>query len=844
MCPIAAADRFRLNSIGRVQSLTTFTLTPYSLLPAMASHCIIPNTDISGIGVRTAAYAQNLLSFVPAVLALIDHQISQKELDSLEGQSTTILLSSYALLIAGLILARNQLDNYHTTIVLNLNWMNNTNTFIYILFLLHADRNPWSRFQSRRRAGKEPKAGMEQDAKSLSAKLYVAIRKRSLTLASIIDSVDPAVLIGSLHLSLMGALGLWLWIAPGRFGNSLSCSLESTISLFGRAIPLSSHALRAVSLSVYILILVPGLNLILPTVIFCAPLVLVRRLTPKVDESKQVDGGRPVQLILNKLNRREIGAILTGLLMLMFVNLLFIVDTELSISRNESLQDRQDGLWTFGQTLALLLLVLPLWNIAAALRIIDGPEDPKRVAEAAARVAAIQAEAVRGLEGYTSSVEWEKVKQWIHDIQGAKIVPIGGKWIHAAVKNDDQDVIAFAGNYHKNLNEQDNHGTTSLDYALKSNRLKLVVFLRKNGGDLDASSQLNKKSLHYASEGGLDVVQYVVSENLKLDINSKDAEDKTGLHYASINGYLDVVKYLVREGMVINNRDKFGRISLHYSSRNGHLEIVQYLVEKNVGTDDDENDTPGGLERSANVATQLGEPSSDVNATDENEKTALHHAAEGNHLNVVKYLLTHSAEIEATDEDGKTGLHIATQSGHLRVIECLVENGAKINGRGPNGTTSLHIACGRKRLDITTFLVNNRADVKASKTDGVTSLWIASENGALDVVRLLVQKNADIENPGKKGDTSVCIASRNGHRDVVKLLSEKNANIEASNNNGATSLYIASQEGHLNVVKHLLEKNANIEASRWHNQPLYRFLQQSPQCCKAPAGERHKHRSQ
>ncbi|KAJ7754026.1 hypothetical protein B0H16DRAFT_1690602 [Mycena metata] len=83
-----------------------------------SASCIIPNTDISGIGVRTATYAQNILSFVPAFLALLDKKVSNEELDSLRGQSTTILLSAFALLIAAFIQAQNHangLDNYHTT---------------------------------------------------------------------------------------------------------------------------------------------------------------------------------------------------------------------------------------------------------------------------------------------------------------------------------------------------------------------------------------------------------------------------------------------------------------------------------------------------------------------------------------------------------------------------------------------------------------------------------------------------------------------------------------------------------------------------------------------------------
>jgi hypothetical protein len=252
-------------------------------MSSLLAPCITSNTDISGIGVRTAAYAQNLLSFVPAVLALIDSKISRSELASLEGQSTAILLTAYALLIAGFILARTQLDNYHITIVLNLSWMNNTNTFIYILFLMH--RKPWPKFLCYRRQGKDSKldsvAPPEPDPKTVAAKFYVAFEKKFPTLASIIASIDPAVLIGSLHLSLMGALGIWLWISPGQFGHSPSCSLDSTISLFGHAVPLSSHTLRGISLAVYILLLVPGLNLVLPTAIVCGPLLLVRRSLPE-----------------------------------------------------------------------------------------------------------------------------------------------------------------------------------------------------------------------------------------------------------------------------------------------------------------------------------------------------------------------------------------------------------------------------------------------------------------------------------------------------------------------------------------------------------------------------------
>ncbi|KAJ7052920.1 hypothetical protein C8F01DRAFT_955061, partial [Mycena amicta] len=96
--------------------------------------------DISGIGVRSATYAQNLLSFVPAIVALFDDgKITDKEREFIQDQSTNILLTAFGLLLSAIIQAKTSsgLDNYHVALVLNLSWMNNTNTFIYLLLLLH-----------------------------------------------------------------------------------------------------------------------------------------------------------------------------------------------------------------------------------------------------------------------------------------------------------------------------------------------------------------------------------------------------------------------------------------------------------------------------------------------------------------------------------------------------------------------------------------------------------------------------------------------------------------------------------------------------------------------------------
>ncbi|KAF8197815.1 hypothetical protein K438DRAFT_719008 [Mycena galopus ATCC 62051] len=108
-----------------------------SLLPP----CITANPEISGIGVRAAIYIQNLLSFIPAISALWDGSVARYELEAVEAQSTTILITGFAILISAMVSANAQdptpiTSSFQANVVLSLSWMNNTNTFIYFLLYL------------------------------------------------------------------------------------------------------------------------------------------------------------------------------------------------------------------------------------------------------------------------------------------------------------------------------------------------------------------------------------------------------------------------------------------------------------------------------------------------------------------------------------------------------------------------------------------------------------------------------------------------------------------------------------------------------------------------------------
>ncbi|KAJ7739481.1 hypothetical protein B0H14DRAFT_2407694, partial [Mycena olivaceomarginata] len=69
-----------------------------------------------------------------------DGHVSDYELESIETQSTTILITAFAILFSAMAQARagsDRLSSFHASIVLDLSWMNNTNTFIYFLLELY-----------------------------------------------------------------------------------------------------------------------------------------------------------------------------------------------------------------------------------------------------------------------------------------------------------------------------------------------------------------------------------------------------------------------------------------------------------------------------------------------------------------------------------------------------------------------------------------------------------------------------------------------------------------------------------------------------------------------------------
>ncbi|KAJ7882802.1 ankyrin repeat-containing domain protein [Mycena olivaceomarginata] len=93
-------------------------------------------------------------------------------------------------------------------------------------------------------------------------------------------------------------------------------------------------------------------------------------------------------------------------------------------------------------------------------------------------------------------------------------------------------------------------------------------------------THLTRICTHHASQATLAILQaHIVTFILNWTI---DKDKRGALHYASLNGHIEVVEFLLERGANFNATDKANNTALHNASARGRTDVVKLLVEHGV----------------------------------------------------------------------------------------------------------------------------------------------------------------------------------------------------------------------------------------------------------------------
>ena len=343
------------------------------MLSALPQGCIPANPDIAGIGIRASTYIQNFVGIFLATCYIMDGEISPDEAEYMETAGNANLMTACAIIISAFIQAKTiGLSAYHAMIVLNLSRMNTTYLTVCGIFT---------------NVGTRPEKERRRLDTRYPGSFWVRRRETKVSLGNI----TFAIVLGYAYLSLMGGFGIWLWQDIDTFGASSECTPYIFTVIFGHNVSAMNKSLRAVSFAWYWSMAIPLVNIVanLPiilvvfvtgSVVFLSihivvvlPILITRRLfylwylnrrhpTDSSANNNDAVDATPIldSSLLSGSLLRDDRLRLSPLLMVLFFDVLFAIDNELMIRRSRPLVQPGESQWTFGQTLAVILTIIPI----------------------------------------------------------------------------------------------------------------------------------------------------------------------------------------------------------------------------------------------------------------------------------------------------------------------------------------------------------------------------------------------------------------------------------------------------------------------------------------------------
>ena len=203
-----------------------------------------------------------------------------------------------------------------------------------------------------------------------------------------------------------------------------------------------------------------------------------------------------------------------------------------------------------------------------------------------------------------------------------------------------------------------------------------------------------KEAWQFCQVDNVDALKELVPSEVQPNSSTFDPTNHvhTLLMCAAAHGSVDCFRYLLKEGADPSIKNFSGYTALHWAAYTGRDECLNVLFGKNKEHKKGKKKESSSSDDESDNQYKVADPSSLLEATTEDGKTALHVAAYRGHLNFIKKLIDLGADVNAVTSNGWTALHFALTSNQKYVCKYLLSLNIQASAPDSQGKTISDIA--------------------------------------------------------------------------------------------------------------------------------------------------------